>query len=69
MIPIDQLDLVHMFQSDNLLLGMEGQVKITDFGFASKIQASKSKYMRAFQINDMFGFQSGVKVVGEVKLA
>ena len=28
-----------MFQSDNLLLGMEGQVKITDFGFASKIQA------------------------------
>ena len=55
-----------MFQSDNLLLGMEGQVKITDFGFASKIQASKRKYMRAFQINDTFGFQSGVKVVGEV---
>ena len=31
-----------IFQSDNLLLGMEGQVKITDFGFASKIQAGLS---------------------------
>ena len=30
-----------MFQSDNLLLGMEGEVKITDFGFASKIQGGK----------------------------
>ena len=49
---LGQLDLVYMFQSDNLLLGMEGQVKITDFGFASKIQASKRKFMRAFQIND-----------------
>ena len=32
-------EVIIMFQSDNLLLGMEGQVKITDFGFASKIQA------------------------------
>jgi len=38
---------IFMLQSDNLLLGMDGQVKITDFGFASKIEAGEKRMTMA----------------------
>ena len=39
--------MISMLQSDNLLLGMDGQVKITDFGFASKIEAGQKRITMA----------------------
>ena len=39
--------MISMLQSDNLLLGMGGQVKITDFGFASQIEAGQKRITMA----------------------